>query len=113
MREVDIDQFAQAYDRGATVIDVREAGEYVAGHVPGARLIPMGHLPSQMAHLSKDEPVYLICRSGNRSLAMADLLNAAGFDSRSVAGGTVAWVRSGRAVVEGREPGSPAERNAR
>jgi rhodanese-related sulfurtransferase len=105
MREVDIDQFAQAHAQGAAVVDVREAREYVAGHVPGAELIPMGYMSSQMARLSKDEPVYLICRSGNRSLAMADFLIASGYDARSVAGGTVAWVRSGRPVVEGREPG--------
>jgi len=113
MREVDIDQFAQAHADGARVIDVREAREYVAGHVPGATLIPMGHLPSQMSRLSKEEPVYLICRSGNRSLAMADLLIASGYDARSVAGGTVAWTRSGRPVVEGREPGEILEGSLR
>ena len=109
MREVDIDQFAQAHAEGAAVVDVREAREYVAGHVPGAELIPMGYVPSQMARLPKDEPVYLICRSGNRSLAIADFLIASGYDARSVAGGTVAWVRSGRPVVEGREPGRVLE----
>jgi rhodanese-related sulfurtransferase len=112
MREVDIDQFARAYDQGATVIDVREAREYVSGHVPGAELIPMGHLPGQMSRLSKDEPLYLICRSGNRSLAMADFMISSGYDARSVAGGTVDWVKSGRPVVEGREPGSSPERSA-
>ncbi len=112
MREVDIDQFARAHEEGARVIDVREPQEYVAGHVPGATLIPMGYLPSQMVHLDRDEPVYLICRSGNRSLAMADFLIASGYDARSVAGGTVAWAESGRPVVDGREPGGPPERNA-
>ena len=111
MREVDIDQFARAYAEGAPVIDVREPREYVEGHVPGATLIPMGHLPSQMSRLDKDEPVYLICRSGNRSLALADLMIANGFDARSVAGGTVAWERSGRPVVAGQEPGEPGERS--
>jgi rhodanese-related sulfurtransferase len=112
MREVDIDQFAQAHAEGATVIDVREAREYVEGHVTGAELIPMGHVPGQMGRLSKGEPLYLICRSGNRSLAIADFLIASGYDARSVAGGTVAWVRSGRPVVEGREPGRTPERSA-
>ncbi|HEX6246270.1 MAG TPA: rhodanese-like domain-containing protein [Nocardioidaceae bacterium] len=108
MREVDIDQFAQAHAEGATVIDVREAREYVSGHVDGAVLIPMGYVPSQMARLPKDEPLYLICRSGNRSLAMADFLRASGYDARSVAGGTVAWTRSGRPLVDGREPSRQA-----
>ncbi len=105
MREVDIDQFAQAYSDGATVIDVREVREYVEGHVPGAALIPMAQLPGQVSQLPKGEPVYVICRSGNRSLAMADFLIASGYDARSVAGGTVAWARSGRPVVDGHERG--------
>ena len=109
MREVDIDQFATAHAQGASVVDVREAREYVRGHVPGAELIPMGHLPGQMGRLDKEKPVYLICQSGNRSLAMADLLIASGYDARSVAGGTAAWARSGRPLVEGRGPGRVLE----
>lgn len=112
MREVDIDRFAEAHAEGAKVVDVREAREYVEGHVPGAELIPMGYVPSQMARLPKDEPVYLICRSGNRSLAMADFLIASGYDARSVEGGTVEWARSGRELVAGREPGRTMERSA-
>ena len=42
MSEVDLEAFAAAHADGATVIDVREPGEYVGGHVPGAVLMPMG-----------------------------------------------------------------------
>ncbi len=104
MREVDIAQFARAHADGAVVVDVREPGEYVGGHVPGAQLIPMGHVPGEVERLPKHEPVYVICRSGSRSLAVADFLIAAGYDARSVAGGTVAWVEAGRPVVTGAEP---------
>lgn len=40
--EIDIDQLTGAVRGGAAIVDVREPGEYVAGHVPGAVLIPMG-----------------------------------------------------------------------
>ena len=83
------------------MVDVREPGEYVAGHVPGATLIPMGQLPSRLEELDKSRPVYLVCASGNRSAAMTDLLRAAGYDAYSVAGGTSAWARSGRPVETG------------
>jgi hypothetical protein len=43
--EVDLPAFAAAHAGGATVIDVREPYEYTAGHVPGARLVPMEQLP--------------------------------------------------------------------
>ncbi len=45
--EINIGQLAEVIEGGATIIDVREPGEYVAGHVPGAVLIPMGQLPAR------------------------------------------------------------------
>jgi rhodanese-related sulfurtransferase len=63
------------------VIDVREPYEFAAGHVPGARLVPMGRLPSRTGRLPRGVPVYVICASGNRSLAAADLLARAGVDA--------------------------------
>src|SRR6266540_106751 len=76
MREVDQAAFTTAHRDGATVIDVREPFEYLGGHVPGAALIPMGQLPSRLADLPRDVPVYVICASGNRSLAAAHHVNA-------------------------------------
>ena len=104
MSEVALDNFAAAHADGATVIDVREPGEYVGGHVPGAVLVPMGQLPSRVSELDRSRPLYVICASGNRSGAMTDYLRRAGFDAWSVAGGTSAWVRSGRPVVMGTRP---------
>jgi rhodanese-related sulfurtransferase len=99
--EITVDRLASERAEGGAVVDVREPGEYVAGHVPGATLIPMGQLSSRLAELDKSRPVYLVCASGNRSAAMTDLLLAAGYDAYSVAGGTSAWARSGRPVETG------------
>ncbi|WP_435771411.1 rhodanese-like domain-containing protein [Nocardioides sp. SYSU DS0651] len=98
--EIDIDQLDQARS-GAAVIDVREPGEYAAGHVPGAALMPMTQLTARLGELDKTLPVYVVCASGNRSSAMTDLLVAAGFDAYSVVGGTTAWARSGRPLETG------------
>lgn len=102
--EIDIDQLAGAVQAGAAIVDVREPGEYVAGHVPGAVLIPMGQLPGRMAELDRNAPVYIVCASGNRSATMTGFLRSAGFDAYSVAGGTSGWARSGRPVVGGYAP---------
>ncbi len=99
--EIDIDKLATSAEQRATVIDVREPGEYVAGHVPGATPVPMGQLPSRLGELDRSRPVYVVCASGNRSAAMTDVLVANGFDAYSVAGGTAAWARSGRPVETG------------
>ena len=97
MREIDIDGLKRELDGdGETaLIDVREPGEYTEAHVPGAVLIPMGQLPSRLEELPRDHTVYVICRTGNRSGAMGPLLDAHGFDSVNVVGGTLAWIRAG------------------
>ena len=101
MREIDQRTFAAAHRDGALVIDVREPSEYVEGHVPGARLMPLGQLSSHVGDLPRNVPVYVVCASGNRSLSAAGFLTAAGIDAWSVAGGTGAWLRSGRPVTRG------------
>ena len=101
MREIDVAELEKRLQDSGTLVDAREPMEYVDGHVPGARLFPMGQLASRLAEIDKDGPVYLICRSGNRSGAMLDLLVAQGFDAYNVAGGTVAWAQSGRPLDQG------------
>ena len=98
--EIDIEAFAAARPSG-TVVDVREHHEYAAGHVAGALPIPMGHLAGRVHELDPGRPVYVICATGNRSLAMTDLLRVRGFEAWSVSGGTSAWARSGRPVEGG------------
>lgn len=101
MREVSTNAFASARADGAVTIDVREPGEYLAGHVPGVRLMPMGEVGLRLDELPRTTPVYVICQSGNRSLTVADLLVREGFDARSVAGGLNAWTSLGYPVVRG------------
>lgn len=97
MREIDVDGLKQQLesDEETVLIDVREPSEFTEAHVPGAVLIPMGQLPSRLDELPQDRTVYVICRSGNRSGTMGPLLDAHGYDSVNVVGGTLAWVRAG------------------
>ena len=99
VRKIDVRAFAAAHRDGAYVVDVREAYEYAAGHVPGARLIPMAAVHAHMADLPRNEPVYVICATGNRSLAAASWMTSAGIEAWSVAGGTSAWAQAGGPLV--------------
>lgn len=99
MREVNLDKFAAARADGAVVIDVREPFEYAAGHVPGARLLPLAQVPQYVGDLAGHGPVYVICATGNRSLAAAEYLHRNGVDAWSVAGGTSGWQRTGRPIT--------------
>jgi rhodanese-related sulfurtransferase len=98
---VDLHTFASAQADGAFVIDVREPYEYVAGHVPGARLFPLARLPHHAGELPAGEPVYVICASGNRSGTAAQFLIQRGINARSVAGGTGERTARGLPVVRG------------
>lgn len=101
LSDVTINDLDAARQGGATILDVRESEEYAAGHVPGAQLLPLSVLPVRLSDLPQDDPVYVVCQSGNRSSQAAALLDQAGFDARNVAGGTSAWIDSGRPVETG------------
>jgi rhodanese-related sulfurtransferase len=98
--EISLETFA-AERRQGTTVDVRERAEYAEAHVPGAVLVPMGQLATRADELDATRRVHVICASGNRSKAMTDLLRARGLDAVSVAGGTKAWIASGRDVERG------------
>lgn len=83
------------------IIDVREQWEYDEGHVPGVTLIPLGELESRISEIPSNKPVYVICRSGNRSTTASNILLKAGLgDIRNVQGGTLAWQQAGLAIEQ-------------
>jgi rhodanese-related sulfurtransferase len=98
MREVDLTELEAAIAAGAPVVDVREPEEFAEVRVPSARLIPLGELAGRIGEVPDGDPVYVICAAGVRSLHGAGILVRAGRDAVSVAGGTNAWLSSGRAV---------------
>jgi len=108
--EVDVDELEQARADGSPVIDVRQPDEYDAGHVPGARLIPLAEVGMRVSEVPVEGPVYVICLSGGRSARATEFLRRQGVDAKSVAGGTKAWIDSGRPVTQG--PERPSERGA-
>ncbi|MCL6442649.1 MAG: rhodanese-like domain-containing protein [Alicyclobacillus sp.] len=73
-------------------IDVREAAEYRAGHVPGFKNISLSQIHKRMNDITQDKPVVLMCRSGNRSMQAARILKKNGYnDIINVAGGMMRW----------------------
>jgi len=89
--------------RDVQVIDVREPDEFTGplGHVPGARLVPLGSLLHRVAELDKQKPIVVVCRSGARSAQATVLLGKAGFERvANLSGGMLRW-RSQRFSVEG------------
>ncbi|MEY3971703.1 MAG: hypothetical protein RLY84_96 [Actinomycetota bacterium] len=100
-REVSIDELEAAVSAGHPVLDVREDWEYDAGHVPTAKHIPLNTIPDRLNEISKTEQVWIICQAGGRSMTAANYLESQGYNVVSVAGGTGAWIQSGKEVVVG------------
>jgi len=94
--EVSIDQLQDSLQQGAFLIDVREVAEFNSGHVPGAKHIPLGALQENLEEIPKDQQIWVICQSGGRSMKAANVLEGLGYSAVSVAGGTGAWIESGR-----------------
>lgn len=75
-----------------TLLDVRESSEYEGGHIEGAVNAPLSSLDANQLPYPKDEPIYVICRSGNRSAQAASQLQDAGYtEIYDVSGGMIAW----------------------
>jgi len=82
------------------VIDVRTPLEFVEVHVPSARSVPLDELDPGSLSLPKDQPVYLLCRGGQRAAKAADKLAKAGFTRPIVVeGGTLAWIEANLPVT--------------
>jgi hydroxyacylglutathione hydrolase len=95
------------------VIDVRQATEFAAAHVPGSLHIGAGDLPGRLEDLRRGRPIATICASGYRSSVAASVLRRAGFaDVSWVADGVPSWEAKGFPVergVSGSERGTVAE----
>lgn len=74
------------------IIDVREPAEYSSGHIPGARLIPLGQIESRYKEIDPNKETVVVCRSGGRSSVACDFLSRAGYKNiRNLMGGMNGW----------------------
>jgi rhodanese-related sulfurtransferase len=82
-------------DGAVQLVDVREPSEWEAGHVAGARHVPLAELTTVAPSIDPAVPVVFVCRVGARSSMAAWSFARAGFDSHNLTGGVLSWVESG------------------
>lgn len=101
--EITPEQVKILVDQGEdfTLLDVREPWEFDLSKITGAKLIPIGDIPSR-AHqeLDPDDHIVVVCHHGVRSMSVTNWLRQQGFDSaQSLRGGIDAWSREVDAKV--------------
>ena len=73
------------------VLDVRETWEQEIVRLPGTCDIPMAEVPQRLGELPRERPIIVMCRSGGRSLRVAEYLEQRGYRVANLAGGILAW----------------------
>jgi rhodanese-related sulfurtransferase len=88
-----------------TVVDVREDGEWRAGHIDGAVHVPLYELPGRVGELP-DGQLLVVCKVGARSAQAVAYLAQHGHEAVNLDGGLLEWEAAGRPLVS--ESGQPA-----
>lgn len=81
VRQVPVSAVRSLVEEGAVLIDVREPAEYAAGHLKTAVNLPLSQLRERMGEIPADRPVYLHCRSSQRSYNALMALQNSGFNN--------------------------------
>ena len=100
IQEIPVDQAKAAVTQADVVIDVREADEYAAGHLPGAVHMSRGLLEFKLSATpdlqARDKNIVLYCKSGGRAALSALALKEMGYlNVKSITGGYDAWIQAG------------------
>ena len=98
IKEVDCTAALQLINhKNALVLDVRDEGEYKTGHILNSTPIQLGKLKERIGELEKykEQPIVVVCRSGNRSSTACVTLSKHGFaQAYNLAGGIIAWQKA-------------------
>lgn len=100
MQEISPKEAQRRIEKGALLIDVREANEYQEIHAEGATLIPLSEFETRYSELPKEKELVLICRSGARSGRATQYLLDHGYNKAvNLTGGTIAWQDTGLPTI--------------
>jgi rhodanese-related sulfurtransferase len=77
------------------LLDVRERVEFAGGRIPGAKLLPLGEIERRNSEIDHEKPIYVMCRTGRRSVEAQKKLHDLGFKNViNVEGGFEAWKKA-------------------
>ncbi|MBS5936866.1 pyridine nucleotide-disulfide oxidoreductase [Clostridium sartagoforme] len=106
-KQVNVDKVRKLVEDKAYIVDVREVREFENGHIKGAKNIPLSQLRDRVNEIPKDVPVYLHCRTGQRSYNAALALQNLGYNNVSNITGSflgLSYYEYYNDILTGREP---------
>lgn len=106
-KQVNVDKVRKLVEDNAYIVDVREVREFENGHIKGAKNIPLSQLRDRVNEIPKDAPVYLHCRTGQRSYNAALVLQNLGYNNVSNITGSflgLSYYEYYNDILIGREP---------
>lgn len=107
MKQVRVDEVRGLVESGAYIVDVREPEEFEAGHLKNAVNVPLTQFRTRIHEIPKDVPVYLHCRTGQRSYyALCELLGSGYRNAYNISGSFLGICNYEyyNDVTDGREP---------
>lgn len=88
---VDVKEYIRS-NKQLQIIDVRQPGEYMSGHIPGAQLIPLNELPARFKEIDPNKESVIVCHSGGRSSMACEFLQGQGYGKiHNLLGGMSMW----------------------
>ena len=105
VKEISAQEFADLDFSKITIVDAREPDEVLIHEIEGALNIPFSKIGTDLNKVSKDKPVYVICRTGDLSEEIAEILLDRGYNATNVLGGYDAY----RKVIENTKEDEPVK----
>jgi len=81
VNRVDAESIADKYESKPFIFDVRKKSEFDSEHIIGAENVPLNEINKYLSEIPKDDPVYLHCAGGYRSMIAASILKQRGWDN--------------------------------
>ena len=93
MKTIEVSEIEKLDPVSVTIIDVRKAEDYARNTIPHAVNIPIETFQEGLPKLDREKPVYVLCHTGEKSEAIVEQLEDAGYDAVNIVGGYRAFLR--------------------
>lgn len=93
MKSITIEELEQLNTEDITVVDVRSEQDFKRGTIDGAVNIPLAEFEERMSEIDREQPVYVMCHTGDKSRDCVEMLEEAGYDAINISGGYRSFLR--------------------